>query len=129
MGDHATRADSPPRTSPWPILIAVGLVGAEVGIILDLFPVAVGGLVLLARSLVGILSESGYLSRPRVLAAGLGVAFVAVGLALYGLGTGLLAGGTGAETLVGLESRGLAIAVAGALTLAGAAVLPRVRRA
>lgn len=127
MANRTPRADAP-TASPWPILVAVGLACAEVGIVLDLFPVAVVGLLVLARSLVGILAESGHLSRPRLLAAGLGITFLAAGSALYAAGTGSVAPDSGLETLVGLSSRGLAVAVAGVLTLLGAVVAPRVRR-
>lgn len=123
MADQSTRTDQPPRTSPWPILIALGLVCAEIGILFDLFPVSVGGLVLFAASLVGILAESGHVSSPWPLAVGLGGAMLLAGALVYALGTGLLAAPRGLELGVGFASRGVAIAVAGALALVGSLAL------
>ncbi|WP_246999779.1 DUF7541 family protein [Halosolutus gelatinilyticus] len=121
MADHSTRADRPTRTSPWPILLALGLVFSEVGIVIDLVPVAVGGLVLFAGSVAGFVTESGRVSSPWPIVAGLGAIFVAVGAALLAVGTDLVTI-AGAEGLVGLSTRGLAIAVAGVVSILGAAI-------
>ena len=121
--DHSSANDRERTTaSPWPVLIAVGLVLSEVGIVVDLFPIAVGGLVLFAASVAGILAESRHVSSPWPLAVGFGVLFVAAGTALYALGTGTIAV-SGADGLVGLASRGLAIAVAGVVVVVGSAIL------
>ena len=127
MTDHSRANDrEQPTASPWPLMVALGLVGSEVGIIVDLFPVAVGGLVLFAASVAGILAESGHVGSPWPLATGLGVLFVVAGALLYALGTGALSVAA-LEGLTGLATRGLAIAVAGVVTVAGT-VLVRARR-
>ncbi|WP_440769587.1 DUF7541 family protein [Natronorubrum sp. DTA28] len=121
--DHTSANDRERTTaSPWPVLIAIGLVLSEVGIIVDLFPIAVGGLVLFAASVAGILAESSHVSSPWPLAIGFGVLFVVAGSALYALGTGAVAV-PAADGLVGLASRGLAIAVAGVVIVVGSAIL------
>lgn len=72
------------RASPWPIPLVIGLVVAELGIVFEgLLPVAVGGMLLLAASVVGITRESGFAStlwKPAVVVA---VAFAAIGAAIY----------------------------------------------
>ncbi|WP_254767528.1 DUF7541 family protein [Salinilacihabitans rarus] len=111
MSDRSARA-----ASPWPLLVALGLVLSEVGIVVDLFPVAVGGLVLFAWSVAGILAESGHVASPRALVAGFGGLFVLAGAAMVGVDAGAVPAGP-AEGLVGLSSRGLAVAVAGAVAV------------
>jgi hypothetical protein len=78
-------SDQYTRASPWPIPLVLGLVVAELGIVFDgLLPVAVGGMLLLAASVVGILRESGFaatLWKPALAVAG---AFAGVGAVLYG---------------------------------------------
>ncbi|WP_275883657.1 cox cluster protein [Halorhabdus sp. BNX81] len=70
------------RASPWPVFVALGFALSEVGIFIGLYPVAVGGLLLLGASVAGILRESGYvrdLWRPLT---GLGAAFSVLGVAI-----------------------------------------------
>lgn len=50
--------------SPWPLFVALGIPIAEVGILFDLLPVAVGGLVLFSGSVAGMATEAGYARRP-----------------------------------------------------------------
>jgi len=73
-------SDQYTRASPWPIPLVIGLVVAELGIVFEgLLPVAVGGMLLFAASIVGITRESGFAStlwRPALV--------VAVGLAVVG---------------------------------------------
>jgi hypothetical protein len=77
-------SDQYARASPWPIPLVLGLVVAELGIVFEgLLPVAVGGLLVLAASIVGISRESGFaatLWKPTLVVA---VAFATVGAALY----------------------------------------------
>lgn len=77
-------SDQYARASPWPIPVVIGLVVAELGILFDgLLPVAVGGMLLLAVSVVGILRESGFattLWKPTLVVA---VVFAAIGATLY----------------------------------------------
>lgn len=117
MVDHSSASDRErPTASPWPILVAVGLVCSEVGIIVDLLPVAAGGLVLFAVSVAGFLAESSHISSSQPLVIGFGLVFVLAGSVLYALGTGILTGAA-VDGLTGLTSRGLAIAVAGVGTV------------
>lgn len=88
------------RASPWPIPLVLGIVVSEIGIVFEgLLPVAVGGLLLLAGSIVGILRESGFattLYNPALVVAtvfGAGGAGVYVGTAATARGMAL--GGTG----------------------------------
>jgi hypothetical protein len=126
MADHSTGTEQPPASSPWPILIAVGLVLSEVGILVDVFPIAVGGLVLFAASITGFVTESGHVSSPWPLAIGFGALFVALGAILYAVGAELVVV-AGSDGLFGLATRGVAIAVAGLVTIVGAIAL-RYRR-
>lgn len=90
------------------MLVALGFVVSEVGVLFGVAPVAVGGLLLLAGSVVGVVRESGYartLWRPALLVGA--VVLVAGGL-VVGLTTATL--------------RGTAVAVAGGLVVAAAAV-------
>lgn len=129
MVDHSREVGTE-RTDaarPWPLLVAVGLVGSEVGIVVDLVPVAVVGLVVFAASVAGILADADYVDRPVSLAAGFGAAFVAVGAVLAVHGTGILSIGL-LEPLSGLTSRGVALVGAGVVTVVGAGLV-RSRRA
>lgn len=97
-------SDQYTRASPWPIPLVIGLVVAELGIVFEgLLPVAVGGMLLLAASVVGITRESGFadtLWKPSLVVA---VAFAAVGAVIYT--------GTAAATR-GLAMVGTAVVVA-----------------
>ncbi|SEV98612.1 DUF7541 family protein [Natrinema salifodinae] len=131
MADHSRRTepetDRTDAATPWPLLVAVGLVGSEVGIVVDLTPVAVGGLVIFAASVAGILADADYVDRPLALAAKFGAAFVAVGAVLIAHATGTVPIGL-LDPLSGLASRGAALVVAGVVTTVGAGLL-RSRRA
>lgn len=128
MTDHSrgTETERTDAAAPWPLLVAVGLAGSEVGIVVDLAPVAVAGLVVFAASVAGILADAGYVDRPLSVAAKLGAAFAAVGAILVAHGTGTLPIGP-LEALSGLASRGVALVIAGLVTVAGAGLL-RARR-
>lgn len=124
MSDHTQRVE-PERAdgaTPWHVLVALGLAGSEVGIIVGLEPVAVAGLVVFAASVAGILADAGYVDRPLPFAAKTGAAFVAIGaiLAAHGTGTVPIAP---LESLSGLASRGAALVVAGFATIGGAGLL------
>ena len=131
MVDHSSANDRDrdrerPTSSPWPLLIALGLVGSEVGIIVGLLPIAVIGLVLFAASVAGILVESEHVARPWPVAIGFGLVFVLVGAGLYALGSGAVTAAP-VDGLTGLTTRGIAIAVAGVATVVGT-VIVRSRR-
>lgn len=52
------------KASPWPLFIALGVPISEIGLVFDIFPVAVGGLLLFCGCLAGMLQESGYVELP-----------------------------------------------------------------
>lgn len=83
MADEPGVSDQYRMSSPWPVFVALGLAIAEVGIVIGMFAVAVGGLVLLAGSVAGILTESGYVERLWNPLVGFGVALVAIGGVLF----------------------------------------------
>jgi hypothetical protein len=70
------------KASPWPLFVALGFVLSEVGVVLGLFPVTVGGLLLLGGTVAGILREAEYIARPAAALAVLGVVLGAAGLLL-----------------------------------------------
>ncbi len=120
MADHSKRAtaERPDAAKPWPVLVAVGLTGSEVGIVVGLLPVAVAGLVVFAASVAGILADADYVERPLALAVEFGVVFVVVGGGLAAHGTGTFTIGP-LEPLSGLTSRGIALVLAGIVTIVG----------
>jgi len=103
-------SDQYPRASPWPIPLVLGLVVSEIGILFDgLLPVAVGGLVLLAGSIVGIVRESGF-------AATLHKPAFTVAVVFGALGAGVHVGTTATARALALSGTG-AVVAAGALAL------------
>lgn len=107
MTDEPGLSGQYPRASPWPVVVVLGFVFSEIGILFGVWPVSVGGLLLLSGSVVGILRESGYadtLWGPGLLLGGL---FVALGGVLY-LGTTAtdrsLQVGIGGAIVVGLAA-------------------------
>jgi hypothetical protein len=73
------------KASPWPMLVAFGFVISELGVLLGIFPIAVGGLLLFTGTVAGILNESEYVTR-----AWLSIAVIAAILTvLGGLAVGL----------------------------------------
>lgn len=109
------------KSSAWPVFVALGLALGEVGVFMDLYPLAVGGLLLFAGSVAGIVHEAGYTRRPWRLLGALGVGFVL-------LGAGVVASQLPAqtpETWMGALAadernvvRGFAIAAAGVIAVA-----------
>ncbi|MFC7135063.1 MULTISPECIES: DUF7541 family protein [Salinibaculum] len=73
------------KASPWPMLVAFGFVISEIGVVLGIFPITVGGLLLFGGTVAGILKESAYVSRTW-LSLGVIAAILAV---LGGLAVGL----------------------------------------
>ena len=107
MSDETESNEQKIRASPWPMLIAMGLAVAEVGVVFGLQPVAVGGLILLLVTVTGILRESGYILRPSRTAGVLGGLFVGVGVVLVVFHQG------------GPPVRGQSFIIAGGLALVG----------
>ena len=125
MDEQPGLSDQYRMSSPWPVLIAFGLAIAEVGIVWPLAPLAVGGLLMFVGSVVGILREAGYVASPWPLLSGFAVALVAIGVGLFLYSGGAFAVNSVTESLrtagsIGL--RGVTIALAGVLALAGAVV-------
>lgn len=114
MEEQTGLSDQYRKASPWPLFIALGLAASEVGVVFDLIPIAVGGILLFVGSLGGIMSESGYTATPWPFIGVLGVVFALIGIAL----TALYPLGGGGVLDIGF--RGVAIGVAGFLCMAGA---------
>jgi hypothetical protein len=106
MDDTPGLSDQYRRASPWPVFVALGIPISEIGILFDLFPVAVGGLLLFSGSVAGMAQESGYAKTPW---RALGV----LAVVLFGLGGALI------FTDVSLVNRGYAVVTAAALLLVG----------
>jgi hypothetical protein len=106
MDEQPGLSDEYRKASPWPLFVAFGLAIFEVGIVWPLFPVAVGGLLLFAGSVVGILRESGYIANPWKGLVTASVLCLAVGA--------LIAYTTGGS----IQLRGLAILAGGIILLA-----------
>jgi len=107
------------RASPWPVFVALGFALSELGIFVGLYPVAVGGLLLLAGSVAGILRESDYAPDVWRPLAGLGAAFAVLGVAVVATQVDpatldVLAAVNDPDGIVG---RGLAIAGTGVILL------------
>ncbi|MEF8818552.1 MAG: cox cluster protein [Haloferacaceae archaeon] len=105
MDDNPGISDQYRTASPWPVFVALGIPISEIGLLFDLFPIAVGGLVLFCGSVAGMADEAGYADSPWT--------------ALGGLAALCLAGGGLLLVAVGQPTRGAAVLVAGALLLAG----------
>ena len=84
MEEQPGLSDQYRTASPWPVFVALGLALSEIGVFIGLFPVAVFGLILFGGSIAGILTESGYVTRPWPTLVGVGVvlAAIAAGLAV-----------------------------------------------
>lgn len=120
MNERAGVSDRYRKTSPWPLFVALGVALSELGVFVGLYPVAVGGLLLLAGSVAGILRESNYAADVWRPLAGLGAAFGLLGVAIVAtqvdpatLNVLAVVGDPG-----GIVGRGLAIAGAGTILLA-----------
>ena len=107
MSDESDTIPSYTGGSPWPLFVALGLAISEVGIVLGLRPVSVAGLLLFVGSVTGILTESGYISRPTRVAGTQGLALIGIGIALI------------LQNQAGTTVRGQSIAIAGVLSLIG----------
>lgn len=113
MDEAPGLSDQYRTASPWPVFVALGLPIAELGILFDLFPLAVGGLLLFCGSIAGLLTEAEYVSSPWKALGGLAVV-------LFGFG-GLLV-----FSELQLVTRGYAVVAAGILLLAGSIAGPMV---
>jgi hypothetical protein len=71
------------KASPWPVFIALGVPISEIGLVFDVFPLAVGGLLLFCGCIAGMLQESGYVEMPWS-------ALSVMALLLFAFGAGIL---------------------------------------
>lgn len=123
MDEEPGLSDQYRMASPWPLFVALGITLSEVGIIMGVFAIAVGGLLLLAGSVAGILKESGYVQQLWGSLLGFGVFLVAAGGVLVASQVGL-DGGAVLDIIASpgaygqVLPRAVAIAVAGVILLA-----------
>ncbi|WP_136716322.1 DUF7541 family protein [Halorientalis salina] len=127
MTEEPGLSDQYRMASPWPLFVALGVALSEVGIIIGIFAIAVGGLLLLGGSVAGILKESGYVDELWGFLLGFGAFLLVAGGALFASQVGLDSGA--ALSVVAnpggfgqIIPRALAIAVAGVLLLGSGAV-------
>jgi len=116
MDDQPGLSDQYRMSSPWPIIVVLGLVFSEFGLLFNVFPVAVGGLLLFVGSIAGIILESGYAERPWNLLLGLGGVLVILGavLTVTQIGTVTLDALVGVVTQPnGIVGRGVEMLIAG----------------
>ncbi|WP_302080303.1 DUF7541 family protein [Salinibaculum rarum] len=108
------------KASPWPMLVAFGFVISEVGVVLGLFPITVGGLLLFGGTVSGILSESGYAAQTWRSLVAFGVVLLAFGALTVGLNISV--GALSLEALLDTARpfvyRGSAITAAGLILVA-----------
>lgn len=126
MDEQPGVSDEYRLSSPWPLFVALGLALSEVGIVMNLLPISVGGLVLFVGSVAGIVQDAGYVSRPWGLLGGLGSVLVLLGAVLVVTQVPLsvsalldsLAAVTSPEANANVQ-RGLSVVVAGLFALVG----------
>lgn len=124
----ATESERYDKTSPWPIVVVLGLVLSELGILFNVYPVAVAGLVVFVGSVSGIVDEAGYVVSPWRLLVGLGAVLAVLGGIIVSVrfDGGLSASVFAAAATDGVLQRGLTIAATGAVVSIAGIVLPRV---
>lgn len=127
MDEQPGLSDQYRTSSPWPLIVVIGLVLSELGLFFNVFPVAVGGLLLFVASIAGSILESGYADRPWNLLCGLGGVLVILGVILavtqldsFTLDAVLSVMGFGfsATTPNGIVARAVELLIAGVVTLA-----------
>ncbi|MWG36447.1 DUF7541 family protein [Halomarina oriensis] len=128
MDEQPGVSDEYRLSSPWPMFVALGLALSEVGIVINLLPISVGGLVLFVGSVAGIVQDAGYVARPWPLLGALGGTLVVLGAVLVltqspASPSGVLdtVGSAMAADASANVQRGLSVVVAGTLALLGSA--------
>lgn len=110
MSETPGLSDQYRKASPWPLFIALGVPISEIGLVFDIFPVAVGGLILFCGCSAGILQEAGYIETPwRTLSV--------FALLLFVFGAALLA--VNPQLGVDVTMRAYAVLVSGLLIVGG----------
>jgi hypothetical protein len=131
MDDQPGLSDQYRMASPWPLFVALGLTISEVGIVLNLIPLSVGGLLLLVGTTAGIVQEAGYTDRPWGVLGGLGALLVLLGGILVatqitavdvGAIVGTVTGAFTGPNANGIVQRGVSVAFAGAVALLGSRI-------
>ncbi|MDZ7850830.1 MAG: cox cluster protein [Halodesulfurarchaeum sp.] len=110
------------RVSAWPPFIALGFAVGEIGIVLNLVPLSIGGLILFGGSVAGILEETDYVQSRWWPLLIMGTIFVGFGGVMWGSQVSTVAIETllaAAETNT-IAVRGEAIVIAGAILVLGA---------
>lgn len=110
------------RVSAWPPFIALGFAVAEIGIVLNLVPLSIGGLILFGGSVTGILKETNYVQSRFWPLLIMGAIFVGFGGLMWTSQVSTMSIGTliGATETSTIAVRGEAIVVAGTLLGVGA---------
>lgn len=118
------------KTSPWPIVVVLGLVFSEIGIVFGFYPLAIGGLAMFVGSVSGIVHEAGYVASPWRLLSGLGVALCAVGVLIVATQADVTAPSSflGAVSGNAVEQRGITVTGTGVVLAALGVAAPRVLR-
>ncbi|WP_435079490.1 DUF7541 family protein [Halococcus sp. AFM35] len=116
MDDQSGLSDQYRMSSPWPLIVVLGLVFSELGLLFNVFAVAVVGLLLFVGAIAGIVLESGYAERPWTLLASLGVVLCVLGVLvtvtqLDSVTLDALAGVIGRPN--GIVARGVELLIAG----------------
>jgi hypothetical protein len=114
MDENPGLSDQYRMASPWPVFVALGIPISEIGLLFDVLPIAVGGLLLFCGSVAGMVAEAGYAK-----SLWRAVAWSAVALFAF---AGLLVYLSSSDGGAALGQRGLAIVVSGGLLLAGSLV-------
>lgn len=110
--------------SAWPPFVALGLVVAEIGIVMNLVSVSIGGILLFGGSVAGILQDASMTETPWGSLGIIGVLFALFGAGLWWtqLDSMALADVLAVATSNPIAIRGEAILVGGILLVAGAIV-------
>ena len=125
MDDQPGLSDQYRMSSPWPLFVALGLVISELGILLGIIPLSVGGLLLFSGSIAGIVTEAGYTEQAWGILGGLGLILIILGGIL--VATQVPSASVAALSSVlselfssrpnGIAIRGLSIVVAGVIAI------------
>ena len=135
MPEQTGVSDRFPKSSPWPLFVALGFMLLEFGLLVGFFSIAVAGVLLFGGSVAGILTEAGYTASLWGTLLKAGALFGLLGLGLVALqGTfdpDVLLAAVESPNMVGgrLASRGLALALGGLILVVLGALRPPARTA
>lgn len=110
----------PVKASAWPPFVALGLMLGEVGVVLNVFPLAVGGILLFGGSVAGILTDAAFTETPWSSMAILGSVFAVIGAAIWTNELSMITAEAllTVDTPTGIAVRGVAILLGGVLMVA-----------